>query len=341
MTEDIRIANVMLHYVGNTSAEEGIELSTNSLELSDEVVPYLKYYFLSSFKLEALCNFYHESRLALNPMFAYAEDIFEKKRSFCDVSSDIARHLYKHSDHPKIKGGELFVVLFKNVEINHDFVEAIGVFKVENKEDYISIRREDNTIMIDTEKGVNVKKLDKGCLIFNTEKHDGYVVAAVDKTTRGTEAKYWLDDFLHVIPRNDNYNKTKTATALCKAYISSLDGKVEKNERAMMINRLTEFVGEGIFDIEKLPEKVFCRDDLAADFITFKENQDTDDTRSLDAPFSTDVTALKRLSFGNMRNIRLDENFSISIRGGEKLLEKGYDNEKGMYYYKLFYTKEK
>lgn len=341
MTEDIKIIDVVLHYVGNTTAGEGITLSNESLKLSEEVVPYLKYYFLSAFKLEALCNFYHEASLLRNPMFSFAEEIFEKKRSFCEVSTDIARHLYEHSDHPKIKGGDLFVVLFDNVEINHDHVEAIGVFKVENKEDYISIKREGDAIVVDTEKGVNVRKLDKGCLIFNLEKSDGYVVAVVDKTTRGGEAKYWLDDFLHVIPRNDNYNKTKNATALCRAFISSLNGKVEKDERAMMINRLTEFVNEGTFDIEQLSDRVFCNDEIAEGFQTFKDSQEDEGVRGLDKPFVTDTTALKRLSFGNLTNIRLDDNFSISIRGGEKLLEKGYDTEKGMHYYKLFYKEEK
>jgi hypothetical protein len=51
---------------------------------------------------------------------------------------------------------------------------------------------------IESEKGVNINKLDKGCLIFNTEKEKGYIVAVVDNTNKGADAQYWVDDFLHV-----------------------------------------------------------------------------------------------------------------------------------------------
>jgi len=44
---------------------------------------------------------------------------------------------------------------------------------------------------IESEKGININKLDKGCLIFNTERESGYVVAIVDNTNKGTEAQYW------------------------------------------------------------------------------------------------------------------------------------------------------
>lgn len=340
MTDDIRIVDVVLHYVGNTTAGEGITLSNESLKLSEDVIPYLKYYFLSAFKLEALCNFYHEASLSRNPMFSFAEDIFEKKRSFFEVSTDIARHLYEHSDHPKIKGGDVFVVLFDNVEINHDHVEAIGVFKVENKEDYISIKRDGDAIVVDTEKGVNVRKLDKGCLIFNLEKSDGYVVAVVDKTIRGGEAKYWLDDFLHVVPRNDGYNLTKKVIGICKDYVKTLDSSVDKSQKAMMLNRFAEIMKDGLFDMEQVSKAVFNDGKMAEDFVKFKEQFNADGV-GIGESVATDPNALKHLSFGNLTNIRLDNNFGISIRGGENLLEKGYDEEKGMHYYKLFYKEER
>lgn len=43
----------------------------------------------------------------------------------------------------------------------------------------------------------------------------------------------------------------------------------------------------------------------------------------------------------NLTNIKLDGNFGISIRGCENLMEKGYNEEKGMKYYKLYFKEEK
>ena len=42
-----------------------------------------------------------------------------------------------------------------------------------------------------------------------------------------------------------------------------------------------------------------------------------------------------------MTTIRLDKNFDIHIHGGEQLIEQGFDNEKGMRYYKLYFIEEK
>ncbi len=341
MTDDIKIADVVLHYVGNATADEGITLSTDSLNLSEEVVPYLKYYFLSAFKLEALCNFFHEAKLTNNPMFSFAEEIFEKKRSFCEVSSDIARHLYKHSNHPKINGGDFFVVLFKNCEVDHQKVDAIGLFKAESQDRYIKVVRENSDVAVDLETGVNIKNLDKGCLIFNIEKNHGYVVAVVDRTKRGSEAKYWIDDFLHVVPRNDGYNQTKKAISLCKDYIKSLPGNIDKSQRAIMLNRLTEFLKKDDFSLQEMVNCVFYDENTAQGFLRFNQEAIIEEGGGVDNYFKPEQLALKKISFGNLTNIKLDDNFGISIRGGENLLEKGYDEERGMKYYKLYFKEER
>ena len=42
-----------------------------------------------------------------------------------------------------------------------------------------------------------------------------------------------------------------------------------------------------------------------------------------------------------MTTIKLDNNFDIKIHGGEQLIEQGYDKEKGMKFYKLYFHEEK
>ena len=338
MNDNIVIKDIILHYVGCKASEEGILLSSDVLQIAENVKPYLKFYFLSQFKLEALCNFFHESKLLQNRMFSYVEEIFERKRPFDQVSTDIATYLYDHSNHPKIKGGDFFVVLFDNMEVDHKSVE---LFKVENKDRFITISRRGDQATVNANSGVNIQKLDKGCLIFNVEKENGYVVAVIDKTSRGSEAKYWIDDFLHVIPRSDNYNQTKNALSVCKAYINSLSDKVDKSQRAIMLSKLAELLKAGEFDMVDISKKVFSDYAISADFTSYMQQKDSESGQILDNNFKTDPAALKRLSFGNLTNIKLDDNFGISIKGGGNLIEKGYDEEKGMNYYKLYYKVEK
>lgn len=50
--------------------------------------------------------------------------------------------------------------------------------------------------------------------MFNTEREEGFAVCVVDNTNRA-EARYWIDDFLHVRPRQDNYHNTGTTSWPC------------------------------------------------------------------------------------------------------------------------------
>jgi hypothetical protein len=48
--------------------------------------------------------------------------------------------------------------------------------------------------------GVEITKIDKGCLIINTET-EGYDVLLFDNQNRGEEAVYWKEKFLNVKPQ--------------------------------------------------------------------------------------------------------------------------------------------
>lgn len=61
----------------------------------------------------------------------------------------------------------------------------------------------------------------------------------------------------------------------------------------------------------------------------------------IDETFETASTAIKRRPTGTMTTIKLNKNFDINIHGGKQYIERGYDEERGMYYYKLFFKEEK
>lgn len=42
-----------------------------------------------------------------------------------------------------------------------------------------------------------------------------------------------------------------------------------------------------------------------------------------------------------MSTIQLNKNFDINIHGGEQNIVRGYDEERGMYYYQLLFKEEK
>ncbi|MGN6530294.1 MAG: nucleoid-associated protein [Ginsengibacter sp.] len=59
---------------------------------------------------------------------------------------------------------------------------------------------------------------------FNTEKAAGYKVAVIDQTN-STEAAYWIDDFLKLKIRNNNYTQTNTVLKVYKDFVTNQDRK--------------------------------------------------------------------------------------------------------------------
>jgi hypothetical protein len=77
----------------------------------------------------------------------------------------------------------LYVVYFKKVQIEGNPLDAIGIFKSETKETYLKVYPQDGGFNVDYEENaININKLDKGVLIFNIEKENGYKVVVIDKS---------------------------------------------------------------------------------------------------------------------------------------------------------------
>jgi hypothetical protein len=125
---DTKIQEIVLHYVGNSFNEELLTLGNSKLEYSSEVEEHLLTYFLSSFKGNDFHRFYHESHLNLNEIYAYAQAIFEDPENLVAHSKSIAKHLYEHSNHPKVKGGEFYVAHIKNVLLEGESVYTYDAY---------------------------------------------------------------------------------------------------------------------------------------------------------------------------------------------------------------------
>ena len=204
-------------------------------ELSaDTIKKDLKQYFLSHFKPTEYSCFEHDASLSLNEVYSYVSAIFENQENLAQQSKYLAQSLYRKGVHPNIKGGEFYVVYFKNCLLDGEMTDAVGLFKSENKDSFLKVQRNGDRFEILQELGVNINKLDKGCLIFNTNKEDGYVVSVVDNSNRG-EAKYWVEDFLQVKRKNDSYTQTQNAMTMCKSFISQLPSDIDKADKAEMM----------------------------------------------------------------------------------------------------------
>lgn len=342
---EVKLKNIIIHHVGNSLQEEGMKLSRGCFQFKEDIVKELLLkYFLSPFKAEDLFKFTHESDLNLNEMFTYARRIFSDPDSFFLQSINVAKHLYSKSNHHNIKGGEFYMVYFEDVILKGDVVDAIGLFKSENKDTFLKVFESGDNFELEHQQGVNINKLDKGCLIFNTGEEEGYKLCIVDNTNKGKDAFYWKEEFLKVQPFQDNYFHTKNYMKLCKDFCEDvLDQQLEvaKADQIEIMNRsLNYFSKNESFNIRQFEEEVMGQEDLIEAFQGYKTGyQEKQDIPVFDE-FDISSGAVKKTKKIFKSVIKLDKNFHIYIHGNRDYIERGFDDNRNLNYYQVYFKEE-
>lgn len=341
------IENLSIHRVGNKSRNEAIFLSESPYGLNDEIVPLLKEYFFKSFreKEENYFQFAHEVDLEYNEMFNFATEVFTNPSSIHDVSKKITNHLFEQSNHPHIKNGEVYVTYLTNVSIDNNVVDAIGIFKSELRTDFLQFEEKNNSLEMILQEGINLNKLDKGCLIFNYKKEEGYKILTVDSNRY--DARYWLEHFLSVDAFQDENFMTKKYLKFCQEFAKEVVFPAEdKKQEVMFMNRaVNHFAKNDEFEETAFLNDVMDNPDLIPEFKSYKadrgEKYSIEDVTSF--PIANAAVTDVRKSIKNV--INLDTHIQIKLdfinpESAEKFVEKGWDEEKQMYYYLVYFNKE-
>ena len=342
-TSEVDIAEVFVHYVGNKTNEDGIKISDRALNLDESINAVLNQYFFNSFKDNAYYHFDHDTALDMNEMYRFASEIFRDPTGLAKQSENIVRHLYRCSDHPNIKPGEVCVAYFENVQIEGEVVDALGIFKSEQKDAFLRVVQQGQAIGLEPDEGISAGRLDKGCLIFNRDAEDGYVVAVVDQTNKGIEARYWSEEFLYLKHRRDVYFNTQNILSACKDFVTEElpeQYDMEKADQIDLLNKSIKYFKENDrFVQEEFEGAVFKDEELIQSFQsftkTFGEETDTEMPQSFD--IAKDVVRKKGRVFKSV--LKLDKNFHIYIHGNRDMIERGVD-ENGRKYYKVYYENE-
>lgn len=340
------LAELSIHRIGNKSEDEFYVLSEKSIAIRDITLSnLLQQYFLSPYeKVNEVYRFIHPNGdLNLNEAYHFAMEIFANGETFHENSKQLAKYLYDVSGHPKIKSGELYVAYFENVQIEGELHDAIGIFKSETKESYLKVFPEQDGFGLSYEQeAININKLDKGCLIFNTEKEEGFKVAVIDQ--RSAEAVYWKDEFLKLKIRNDSYNQTAGVLGVYKNFVTEkLDQEFEisKADKIDLLNKSMKYFKEKeSFDIEEFSNEVIGNAEGIESFKSYKKSFEEEFDQPIPDSFDISGAAVKKQARAYKSVLKLDKNFHIYIHGDKELIEKGFDDDKYMNYYKVFFKEE-
>lgn len=344
MFDQLVTNQIAVHFIGNKSEEEGVRFSNDKLLIDNDLKDLFSAYFTGSFKSSEFYNLSHPDDLKFNEVFNYVTEIFENPGNLFKQSQNLAKHLYEHSTHPKIKAGEFYTAYFYNCDIEGETVDAVGLFKSENKDTFLKVLQSNGDFVVNSDEGININKLDKGCLIFNTEKEKGYLVAIVDNMSRVAEAQYWKDDFLQLRPRNDDYHHTQNLLNMCKNFVVEKlpeSFEVTKADQVDMLNRSVKFFKEKeTFNMEDFASEVIQQPEVASAFQDYKQQFAGERELEISDEFNISDCAVKKQQRIFKSVIKLDKNFHIYVHGNKELIERGFDDVTGMHYYKVFFREE-
>jgi len=342
---EVSIENIIVHHIGNKVNMEGIKLSRSPLRIDDDTSSILQNYFLNHFNPELFYHFFHEENLNSNLIFNYCDNLFSSPKKFHEISVQIAQHLYDTSDHPKIKAGELYVVYFHNCIVDEELVEAVGIFKTENKDTFLKVIENEDGFNILWENGISIKKIDKGCLVFNTEKDNGFKVSIIDNINKSKEASFWRDDFLKLVARKDDYYQTQNYLDLCKGFVNEVfndKNDVEKADQIDLLNKSINYFSENeTFQEEAFAQNVMMGEQSVIDaFKEYKQHFENEKEIALNDTFGVAPGAVKSAKRKFKSILKLDSNFHIYIHGDRSRIVKGYDEAKGLNFYTLYFEGE-
>jgi hypothetical protein len=339
----VELRKIITHQIGNKLRDEGYQLSNEESIIQNESKNHLLKYFFSSAKADEFYSFSHAVNIEMNEINSVVKTMFSDSESFVQCSQNIAKLLYEQSMHPKVKEGQLNVTYFTNAIIDDEITDVIGIFKSETSTPFIQMKRHDTRFDIIHEFGFDIKEMDKGCLIFNTESQRGYKIIIIDRYNKFVEAQYWKDDFLNIKPFKNEFHQTNQFLGIAKQFVTKQlteDFEITKADQIDYLNRSVDyFKSNDKFDKKDFEKIVFEKNSVIESFRKFDQNYREKNDLVLSDNFEISSPAVKKQTRMFKSVLKLDKNFHIYIHGNKEFIEQGKDVN-GRKYYKIYYEHE-
>ncbi|GAL68913.1 Lmo0572 protein [Jejuia pallidilutea] len=290
-------------------------------------------------------RFNHHANISLNEINTYSTQLFNDEEAFVEVSKHIVMHLYEQSNSANIKTGDVLVVMFEGIEFRDITKNAIGIFKIENKVNFFQTYLENNSYDVLVQKGINSKKVDKGCLILNQSDTEGNIIFSVDNNSYDTQ--YWLNHFLNIKYADDANNHTQQYIELCKDFSTEIikQSYGAKEQNTFLAKTIDFFKENEIVNVERFKDELFEEDKHKREFDNYKKEFEDEQNLIIRNQFDIAEAVVTKEKRKIKTDIKLDTNIQIKLDidapdASTEYLERGYDEEKKMHYYKVFFNAE-
>lgn len=341
------LTECIIHKIGNKFNDTKNVFSEEKVVFDEDGYNLMLPFLLKPFtNLAESYRFDHHADISFNELNGYSKQLFADNKLFIETSKNIVKHLFEQSNSAQIKTGDVIITLFEDVEFNDILTQAIGIFKVENKQEFFQTYMDGSSIDVAVQKGISTKKVDKGCLIINYSDEEGFVVLSVDNNNY--DAQYWLKNFLHVRYADDKNFHTSTYLDLCKEFSEQvLKTDFGKQEQSVFLARTLDFMKENeTVNIHDFKQTVFEELENQEElFNSFKKEYEKEHEMVLKNQFHVSEVVVKKQKSKLKTEIKLDTNIQIKLDidapdAAAEYLELGFDEVKKMKYYKVYFNEE-
>jgi len=341
------ISKFIIHKVGNKFNSATNVFSTSAVSFDQESYELMLPFMLKPFaNIAESYRFNHHANIDLNELNNYSAEIFKDEESFVEVSKHIVNHLFEQSNSAQIKTGDVIIALFTGIEYKDIKTNAIGIFKIENKIDFFQTYLEDDNFDVFVQKGISTKKLDKGCLIVNFSDDEGKVVLSVDNNNY--DAQYWIKNFLNIKFADDSNQHTQNYIEMCKDFSDEIikeDFGIQ--EKSKFLAKTVDFFKENEnVNIHDFKDELFEEDQKKKElFDDYKKHYETLNDVLILNDFEVSPIVLKKQRTKIKTEIKLDTNIQIKLDidapdAASEYIEKGFDEERKMQFYKVYFNEE-
>lgn len=330
--KEIKMATIQV--VGNKTRGEGLSAATTLADVSDSR-DFMTKLIEKSFLMDDLKCFSYVESVELNPVYQFVSKIFDDNEAFLKQSVNIATFLYDQSLHPNIRNGELYVLLAQ-CEYKKQLVEAVAILKSEKKDPFLTTDNDGREISVRTIYGTGLKGLDKGCLVLNMERENGYVVGTIDNINNGGDAQYWTDSFLHVTVRDDDYHQTVKLMDMCTGFVQQLKEQSEVDS-VIAAKKTAELLKTNeMVQVDDLADMLCQNEEQKQAFDTYRQSFEEEHGSFADE-ISVVSKAVSRKPVSRMNVLKLGNDFEVKVLNPNAEIESGVDDVSGKRYYTLYY----
>ncbi len=340
------ISKFIIHKVGNKFNDTKNVFSEKLVDFDEASYDLMLPFLLRPFgSVVQSYRFNHHANISLNEINSYSNQLFNEDDVFIEVSKHIVTHLYEQSTSANIKTGDVLVVMFEGIEFNEITTNAIGIFKIESKVNFFQTYLENKSYDVLVQKGISSKKVDKGCLILNQTDSEGNIILSVDNNSY--DVQYWINHFLNIKYADDANNHTQQYIKLCKEFSTEiLKNSYGAQEQNTFLAKTIDFFKENeVVNVERFKEDVFEDDKHKTLFDDYKKTFEGEQNIVIRNQFDVAERVVTKEKKKIKTDIKLDTNIQIKLdidapEAASEFLERGYDDEKKMHYYKVFFNVE-